>query len=1128
MTAYYDANGHKTDYEYDAVGNLIKTNYYEKTDDVQTLRYTDQTAYDYTNRKITAKPFMDPWTETTYDVYGNIVMVRESVNKGAAWKTVREETYNTLLQNTSFKQYTTNGEYILVSRIFNWQDQITSEITRAYYANNTLKEQLSHVENTYEYTGSDDLVTTVTKDAAGNILTKSQMRSNNFGVTSVKTWDNTATAEPQYTDYVTYGEYGVIKRTYGESTIDTEYKYDIAGRQNETVTGSTPDGVIQYTGYGMVHKSVTEANRQKGIAEGDEYKYASLYSYDKLGRQILARDPFEMNGTEISYAESKTYYDNAGNVVKTMTKTNKTGANETWSATEYTYDWRGLLIRVRQVADFSFQDIYTQYLYNAAGLKVKEYSGMNAPLEIDWHFDSDGNVVVDSEISASVSEVSYEYDAKGNLVKYTDPLGKSDEMAYNELGQLTYKRLRNGKAFKYTYNASGQLATEQAGTATGTFSKGTFTGSFTQSGSNKVTYTYDSDGSLLQMVDTTGTWSYTYDDMGRVLTETMPGGYKATRTYVDKLKTDYELTSTTQDKTYVKQRYTYDSKGRLTIITNETEAGETYGIWYTYDEFNQLRNRNYSYARGAVFQNPTSVQGFSYNLAGLTEQITGYTNETYTYYLDGKTAAVTTDGVAGVYYSYDKLGRLKTETEQNSSGAVTRNCTYMVYDARGNCTYKEENGGAKPSKYHSFTYDKANRLIEESWVINQQTSTRNYTYDDSGNLLTEGNVAYTYDAWNRTASIGTATFTYDGLGRRFSKTDNGVTNRHIWDGDEIIYDTGSASTYIHGLFAEGTLRGGRLSGYTLYLNMVNVRGDVTGIRAINTYGSNADWGGKKYDAYGNVEENTTASSVTPYGYSGEYTDESGLQYLRSRYYDPGTGRFTQEDTWLDQGPNLYTYCSNDPVNNVNPSGHLVAPGPDGKLVMVHGMGFPFIPNHLLDDQNDETLVRFKGKPTSMKDISWGLMGNIADNGCGVIAAYNVLLTFSSKIEFEQVYDGILWRNGPLLFGALGVNPIALIEYLKTKFFSVTVSGPITYLWGIQAELSEAVIVLYKHDDLSMHYVAGLGNTGGVGGSFRFYNAEPDVAKSSERLSIWKFNDKLNVKKFMPIMLIGVSGKKGWW
>ena len=88
-----------------------------------------------------------------------------------------------------------------------------------------------------------------------------------------------------------------------------------------------------------------------------------------------------------------------------------------------------------------------------------------------------------------------------------------------------------------------------------------------------------------------------------------------------------------------------------------------------------------------------------------------------------------------------------------------------------------------------------------------------------------------------------------------------------------------------------------------------------------------------------MEENTTTSSVTPYGYSGEYTDETGLQYLRSRYYDPSTGRFTQEDTWLDQGPNLYSYCNNDPVNNVDPSGHLVTPGPDGKPVMIHGIGF---------------------------------------------------------------------------------------------------------------------------------------------------------------------------------------------
>ena len=50
-------------------------------------------------------------------------------------------------------------------------------------------------------------------------------------------------------------------------------------------------------------------------------------------------------------------------------------------------------------------------------------------------------------------------------------------------------------------------------------------------------------------------------------------------------------------------------------------------------------------------------------------------------------------------------------------------------------------------------------------------------------------------------------------------------------------------------------------------------------------------------------------------------DASGLLYRRNRYYDPGTGRFTQEDPiGLAGGLNLYGYASGDPVNFSDPFG----------------------------------------------------------------------------------------------------------------------------------------------------------------------------------------------------------------
>ncbi|MCD8390761.1 MAG: RHS repeat-associated core domain-containing protein, partial [Firmicutes bacterium] len=77
-----------------------------------------------------------------------------------------------------------------------------------------------------------------------------------------------------------------------------------------------------------------------------------------------------------------------------------------------------------------------------------------------------------------------------------------------------------------------------------------------------------------------------------------------------------------------------------------------------------------------------------------------------------------------------------------------------------------------------------------------------------------------------------------------------------------------------------------------------------------------------YDAYGNQWQGDTPD---PFGYCGEYYDiESGLIYLRNRYYESETGRFITEDPAKD-GTNWYSYCAGNPVILVDPSGLLNVP-----------------------------------------------------------------------------------------------------------------------------------------------------------------------------------------------------------
>ncbi len=79
------------------------------------------------------------------------------------------------------------------------------------------------------------------------------------------------------------------------------------------------------------------------------------------------------------------------------------------------------------------------------------------------------------------------------------------------------------------------------------------------------------------------------------------------------------------------------------------------------------------------------------------------------------------------------------------------------------------------------------------------------------------------------------------------------------------------------------------------------------------------------DAYGNLLNMAASAAATSLLYSGEFTDPSGQQYLRARYYDPTTGRFNRLDPFAGniqdpQSLHKYLYVHGDPIQGIDPSG----------------------------------------------------------------------------------------------------------------------------------------------------------------------------------------------------------------
>lgn len=191
----------------------------------------------------------------------------------------------------------------------------------------------------------------------------------------------------------------------------------------------------------------------------------------------------------------------------------------------------------------------------------------------------------------------------------------------------------------------------------------------------------------------------------------------------------------------------------------------------------------------------------------------------------------------------------------------------------------------------------------------------------NGNMVGYGGNSLSYDAQNKwtsgTVNNQSVMFGYDGRDRRVSRTVGTGRTDYWYDRTGLIQETGAVTaTYLRDL--GGGLLSRTRNGYLVNYGTDRL-GNVTALTG--TDGSLAD--SYAYDPWGKEVANGAAAWYNPYRYTGTYLDEAtGLYQMGARYFDPGSGRFTQMDpvNGSNWGGKSYDYTGGNPVNYTDPTG----------------------------------------------------------------------------------------------------------------------------------------------------------------------------------------------------------------
>ncbi|MDD5412118.1 MAG: hypothetical protein PHF31_12015, partial [Methylobacter sp.] len=317
-------------------------------------------------------------------------------------------------------------------------------------------------------------------------------------------------------------------------------------------------------------------------------------------------------------------------------------------------------------------------------------------------------------------------------------------------------------------------------------------------------------------------------------------------------------------------------------------------------------------------------------------------------------------------FSYDPLGRLTDYSDPATQ-------TSYSYDANGNRIQQQEGTQNK-----SFNIEASSNRLLSVTDANLQTL-KNYSYDASGHLTSDGYNQFTYDGRGRlvqTANIsfGVEQYRINGLGQRVAKIHGQASEQSKEDDDHDGRRTetdqrhnhdedaqAEAGTYFvydeaghllgeynqHGRPLQETVWLGNMPAavlagnkhYFVYADHLNSPRAITdrigrvvwrwdsdpfGATAANeVHDDRQAIGTQKADE---DPDHDSHEFVYNLRFPGQYYDkETGLHYNAFRDYDPSTGRYIESDPiGLAGGVNTYGYVGGNPVNLTDPLG-LVAP-----------------------------------------------------------------------------------------------------------------------------------------------------------------------------------------------------------